>query len=548
MAKRGILIVEDNEINREMLKDILSEKYRVIEAKDGLEGMEKLRENIRNLSLVLLDVQMPNMNGYEFLELCSNDEILSNIPIIVTTGSGDDEDEERCLSLGAADFVTKPYNPRIILCRIAAVIRLKESIATLEAIEHDSLSGLYTKDAFYLYAKQFIEYSDKSFDMLMINVLNFSYINVRYGETAADMLLKHISKRILEYDDSNVISCRYNADRFVLMREHTKCSHYELSKTFDAELHRDSPIPDFTVKYAVYDNVPNDVPISELCDRLTITVDTVKNEYETSLAFYDNEIVEKTNRLRIIGDTMENALENGQFVVFYQPKHNAKDGKISGAEALVRWIHPELGFISPGDFIPLFEKNGFITNLDLYVWRTVCKDIKSWQESGIVPVPVSVNASRRDFTSVVGLEPLFEPIAENGIDKKYLHLEITESLGISDASILEKVKKIKESGIKIELDDFGAGHSSLGTICDIPMDIIKLDIGFVRALDRQKEIVRTIISMAHALNLKTVAEGVETKEHIEILRELGCDCFQGFYFSKPIDEKSFREYLMCDGL
>lgn len=539
--KRGILIIEDNDINREMLKVILNDTYRITEACDGEEGLIKLRENIDKLSLVLLDVHMPRMNGYEFLEEYRKDPILSSVPVIVTTGNSITDTEEKCLSLGASDFVTKPYNPRIILKRIEAIIRLKESITSLEAVERDSLSGLYTKDAFCFYVSSKIKDTSKNYDMMIFYIEDFQHINVRYGDYLATELIKYISSNILMYD--GVFACRYDQDKFFVLREHDDCDHVKLTREFDDNLQKNSPIPDFSIKYGIYNNIPHDISIAEVFDRLSITVSGIKRNYNKKIAVFDNEVIETTKRIRQIEECMTQALTDEQFTVYYQPKHDAKTGKISGAEALVRWIHPEYGFLSPGEFIPLFEQNGFITGLDFYVWEKVCSHINLWQAQNITPVPVSVNASRRDFLVSDNLLKLTSPIEENKIDKKYLHLEITESGDINDKFLIEKIGKIRNAGIGIELDDFGAGQSALGTLCDIPLDVLKIDISFIRSLDKQKEVVRTIISLAHALGLKTVAEGVETKEQIEALKAMGCDCFQGYYYSKPLPEQQFREYL-----
>ncbi len=543
--KRGILIVEDNDINREMLKSILEDKYEITEAADGLIGLEKLKEGYRDLSLVLLDVQMPNMNGYEFLEHQRKDELLSSVPVIVTTGSTISEDEEKCLALGASDFVTKPYNPRIIIRRIEAIIRLSESMATLKAVEFDNISGLYTKAAFIHHFQRYMdENKDKKLDMLMINVEGFSYINELYGVAKGEQLLKHIGNVISVCNFGAIMSCRYTTDRFILMRVHSDSDVSKEVVVYNEKIHENSPVSGFVLKFAVYTDVDTSVSAASLCERLSVTMKTVKRRYDMQLAFYSSEMANRAKHLKKMEESMKDALKEKQFSVYYQPKHDAKTGEIAGAEALVRWIHPVHGFLSPADFIPLFEENGFITKLDLYVWNTVCEDIRNWINDGIKPVPVSVNASRRDILSIDTPERLLLPINENDVDIGLLHIEITESASVNDNVILEKVKAVRDMGIKIELDDFGSGQSSLGTIRDIPTDIIKLDISFVRNIEKQKEIVKMIISLAHALGHKTVAEGVETKEQLEILKDFGCDYIQGYYYSKPLERNEFRQYLI----
>ena len=543
--KRGILIVEDNEINRQMLRLILEDRYEITEAADGVEGLEKLKEGYRDLSLVLLDVQMPKMNGYEFLEQQRKDELLSSVPVIVITGSAISEDEEKCLAAGASDFVTKPYNSKIIIRRIEAIIRLSESMATLKAVEFDAVSGLYTKAAFLHHFQRCLDESkDKKYDMLMINVEGFSYINELYGAAKGKELLRHIGEVISACNFGAIMSCRYMSDRFVLVRIHRDCDVRDELAVYNTKIHENSPVNDFVLQFAVYNDVDTSVSAATLCDRLSGTMKTVGHRYDMQVAFYSTEMAEKARHLKKIEECMEDALRQKQFLVYYQPKHDAKTGEIAGAEALVRWEHPEYGFLSPADFIPLFEGNGFITKLDLYVWNTVCEDIRNWINAGIKPVPVSVNASRRDLLSADTPERLLRCVHTNDVDIGLLHIEITESASVNDSVILEKVKAVRDMGIKIELDDFGSGQSSLGTIRDIPTDIIKLDGSFVRNIEKQKEIVKMIISLAHALDHKTVAEGVESREQLEILRDFDCDYIQGYYFSEPVAQSDFRQYLI----
>ncbi len=541
--KRSILIIEDNELNREMLKAILETDYYIVEAADGEEGLKILKKHYKDLSLVLLDVQMPRMNGYEFLEKYSADSLISAVPVIVTTGSSISDDEERCLAMGASDFVTKPYNPRIILRRIEAIIRLTESLTTLKEVEYDTLTGLYTRSAFYHYAKERLRHSIKDQDMVLINVEGFSYINERYGEAMGDELLIHIGKKMRELNTHNSTFCRYHADRFAVIYDRDDTGHNENITRFISYVHEGAPLDEFTVKISVYEKVPRDLPVSVLCDRLAMALDRIRHQYNTDVCYYTKEMTEALKRKHRIEETMEDGITNNEFKIYYQPKHDAQTGAIVGAEALVRWQHPEFGLLPPIQFIPLFEENGFISHLDFHIWERVCKTMRSWADEGITPVPVSVNASRRDFLAVDDKNKILDVITKYGLDKRNLHIEITESLGIEDGMISRKIKALHDMGITVELDDFGAGQSSLSALRNIPMDIVKLDMSFIKELDKQKEIVGMIISLVHALGHKTVAEGVETGKQLDMLRELGCDMIQGYYYSKPLPEEEFKKYL-----
>ena len=241
---------------------------------------------------------------------------------------------------------------------------------------------------------------------------------------------------------------------------------------------------------------------------------------------------------------MERALEEGQFLVYYQPKHETISRSIAGAEALVRWVHPEYGLMLPGTFIPIFERNGFITKLDLYILEQVCKDIKSWQEQDLPIVPVSVNISRLDFIEPGCLERQIAIIDSYGIPHDLLHLEVTESLYSDNTEVIaSQVKKAQEHGFMIEMDDFGAGYSCLGMLSSFSLDVLKLDISFVQNIKNNEIVIENIIKMAHRMGLFIVAEGAENEEQYKTLKSLGCDFIQGYYFSKPLPLSQYEDYM-----
>lgn len=286
------------------------------------------------------------------------------------------------------------------------------------------------------------------------------------------------------------------------------------------------------------------IPVSEICDRAILALRTVKPEYGNSTAVFSESMNDELNHIRMIERSMQSALTNGQFKVYFQPKHNAQTGKLVGAEALIRWLHPEKGLMSPGMFIPIFEKNGFISKLDQFVFRSVCKNIKEWEKNGIKPVPVSINISRRDLLIKEDEGLLSEIIDEVGVDKKLINLEITESVyGAGEDWLIARIGRLRDQGFQIEMDDFGSGYSALNMIKAMPLDTIKLDMGFIKHLDEQVEVVKAMISLAHVLGKKVTAEGVETEEQLTTLRTLGCDTVQGYCYSKPLPLEEFTEYL-----
>ena len=248
------------------------------------------------------------------------------------------------------------------------------------------------------------------------------------------------------------------------------------------------------------------------------------------------------NEQTILND-MSKSLKNGDFIPYFQPKYDLKTEKIVGAETLVRWIHPTRGFLAPNEFIPIFEKNGFITNLDKYMYEQTCKKIKEWIDKGYNVVPVSVNLSRADLYSTEFMSSLLETATKYEVPIKYLHLEITESLYTEDSKkIAEMVEKLKNEGFLIEMDDFGSGYSSLNMITELPIDILKMDMKFLdnnKLVKESNNIIAFVISLAKLLKLQIIAEGVETAKQADMLRSMGCDIAQGYYYDKPLKEEDF---------
>ncbi|MDD4851475.1 MAG: EAL domain-containing protein, partial [Gemmiger sp.] len=280
-----------------------------------------------------------------------------------------------------------------------------------------------------------------------------------------------------------------------------------------------------------------------------LAAEEIKGKYNLFFWLYDDKIRQKLLDEQFITDCMQTALEQEQFQVYYQAKYNLSNERIAGAEALVRWIHPTKGFLSPGEFIPLFEKNGFIIRLDQYVWEQVCKNLHDWIAAGNAPVAVSVNVSRADIYNP-GLTGILQGLIEKyEIPIQYLHLEITETAYTDDPSqILKVVEELHDMGFIIELDDFGSGYSSLNMLAEMPIDILKLDMRFIQVEDEKatgKGILSFIISLAKWLNLAVVAEGVETEKQVASLRTMDCNYVQGFYYAKPLPRQDFEALLHC---
>ena len=548
MHPKQLLVVEDNECNRSMLCEILSSEYEVLEAEDGQRALDILKQNKDSIALILLDVMMPVMDGYTFLDRIKSERELSLIPVIVMTQSGSEEDEVAALTHGATDFVSKPYRQQVILHRIASIIKLRETAAMVNQFQYDQLTGLYSREFFCQKVQERLKQNpEREYSLLCANVENFKLYNDAFGTAAGDRLLKQIAEAFRALMGKTGICGRYRADRFFCLQERTPEYQNRIALGADGRNSSIVPVKNAVMKWGIYEITDRTVPVERMCDRALLALESIKGQYKKYYAVYDARLREKLLREQAITDAMESALAQEQFVVYLQPKYSLTGNCIAGAEALVRWNHPQLGFISPGVFIPLFEKNGFISRMDRYVWERVCATLRDWQDKGLTPVPVSVNVSRGDVYQADLADTLLELTQQYGVDPAYLHLEITESAYAENLNqIIAAVDQLRDRGFVIEMDDFGSGYSSLNMLGQMKLDVLKLDTKLIQnetVKPADRSILNDIITMAHRLWLSVVAEGVETREQLERLRKINCDCVQGNFFAKPIPVPEFEELL-----
>lgn len=548
MGQKHILVVEDNELNREMLTDILSEYYMIHEAENGQEALDILYKRQEEISLILLDVMMPVMDGYTFLKKIRAVPEFSLIPVIVMTQGDSEEDEINALAYGATDFVPKPYRPQIILHRVNGLISFRETAALANQFMYDRLTGLYSSDYFVQRIKDIlVQNPDKEYDIICCNIENFKLYNDAFGVVNGDKLLCEMAALFKESVKNEEALSRFRADRFMWIKESEPFYENEFFEKINRKIKQLPSANNLNIKWGVYKITDRTLPAEKMCDRIMLAVDSIKGQYMKYFAMYDETMRDRLLREQDIIDSMAEALVENQFAVYFQPKISLTDGRLAGAEALVRWNHPEKGMISPGEFIPLFEKNGFITQMDQYVWEKTCTLMENWKDKGYPVVPVSVNVSRADFYQADLPVCLNSLVRKYGLAPKDLHLEVTESVYTENTvQILRMIEELRSLGFVIELDDFGSGYSSLNMLNQMELDIMKLDMKFIRSEMMKPEdqgILRFIIELAHSKKLSVVAEGIETSEQVDRIRKLGCDYAQGYYFSKPISESDFEEVL-----
>ena len=413
--------------------------------------------------------------------------------------------------------------------------------------QYDKLTGLYDGVTFCRMVKNAVaEDNEKKYALILFDIEKFKIVNELYGFDFADEVLEFIAFNMRNiFKETGAVICHFMSDFFGIFTE------------YDSEEDLIEMVKQISSKTSLYKNVPvslsfgihkiRDRSLSPrlICDYANMAKKTVKGNRIVNYAFYTEKIKNRILEDKYIENEMGYALKNGQFSMYLQPKYNISTSEIIGAEALVRWVHPKKGLIMPDKFIPLFEKNGFIVNLDKYIWEQACIEIRKWIDSGQTPVPISVNVSRVNVGNPKLIEILDSLVEKYKIDKKYLELEITETVYYDDQKhLIETLNQLKKADYTLLMDDFGSGFSSLNMLKNTPFDILKIDRNFLNetmVTDKGKKIILHTISLSNDIGINTVAEGVETKEQAEYLLECGCNVAQGYYYSKPVELNVFDE-------
>lgn len=417
----------------------------------------------------------------------------------------------------------------------------------------DSLTGLLSREKFFSDARQMlIKNLNKNFVFIRFDIDRFQLVNSFFGLEEGDKLLKYFAYQIKHFGSffETAVSGRINADVFA--------GCYEISESIDALITIIKRIisslmagyrSDYKLSFSfgIYHIENNTLPLETIYSRAMIASKVCKETFNCNYALYDKSMSEHVIKNQRITNEMHTAIANKEFKVYLQPKCDLNTGNIVGAEALVRWQHPVRGMISPTDFISVFEENGFISQLDEYILRTVCQYIYNWLDQGFPIVPISVNVSRVDLYNPDLPNIILSILNQYQIPIEYIHLEITESsYAKNPAQITKAIQKLKNRGFHIEMDDFGTGYSSLNMLSEMALDTLKLDMGFMQhrhAEFRTNIIIDYIVALANDLNLSVVAEGLETEEQLLFLQDVGCDIGQGYYFSKPLPKQAFDEFL-----
>lgn len=438
-----------------------------------------------------------------------------------------------------------------VVIAVSLIIQLVQNKKTIKSTERDPLTGLYNSQYFFHYVEK-LDQHHKSTDMdaVMIDVDNFRMVNERYGRAHGDDVLRRIGQRLLDsFGTPGGVICRRGGDVFMIYCPHRE-NYEDVVDLVSVKIKEDEDDDNrVRLRIGIYANADKELEAVRRFDKAKAAVDTIRGNFNRQIAYYDDVLHRKElYESQLIGDFNE-AIRSEQFLVYLQPKFDIRGGVPfpSGAEALVRWQHPRLGLLSPFSFIPLFEANGLIQQLDMYVWEHAAMIIRDWKSRFGKCLPVSINISRVDMYDP-GLTAFLASLIEKyGLTTDELLLEITESAYMDDSvHIIDTARRLRELGFKIEMDDFGTGYSSLNMINDLPIDVLKLDMAFVRNAfknGRNTRLLEIIIDIARYLSVPVIAEGVETLEQLDALKSMGCDYVQGYYFSMPVPAEEFEKYL-----
>ncbi len=548
--RRTILIVDDEPVNLRLLGNILKEEYDIAYAQTGEEAIEEIKNQKEFLSLVLLDLYMPQGNGYTVLDTVMGSEELSHIPVIVFTAEKMAEVES--LKRGAVDFLHKPYDrPEVIKARVRRAIELSIGRNIINTTGVDKLTGLMTREYFLQYANEYDKFHpEQEVDAVVLNVSKFHLINELYGRRFGDKVLCAIADGARSVARAcGGVACRSGADSFYLYIEH-QTDYDFLQKSLTNRLYEFMETQDARLRIGIYPDLYHSANIQQRFDRALHASNSIsRNANATTVAIYNNEMYEKeVFEAKLLGD-IEKALSEKQFKVVFQPQYDisGEEPRLCSAEVLARWKHPEFGFVRPDFFIPLFEENGRVKELDRYVWMEAARQVRRWRDMYGVTIPVSINVSRVDIFDPDLLEYLKYVVSENGLETDDIRLEITETAYTDSVStVLDVVMSLRNEGFKVEMDDFGKGYSSLNMLTSLPIDALKLDMAFINGIARNNKemgMVEFILEIARFLKVPVIAEGVETSEQYLLLKNAGCDIIQGYYFSKPVMPAEFGQLI-----
>jgi diguanylate cyclase (GGDEF)-like protein len=561
-----ILVIEDDKQVLLSLSELLSvEGFQVNTAENGLKGIKSALDN--QPDLVICDVMMPELDGYGVLKELRKHRTTVNTPFIFLTGLASRQDQRHGMNLGADDYLLKPFTLEEVLAAINTrlakqasitqhyVAELKEAEERLNSLLfYDNVTRLPNRA---LLGQRFnwieeVAGTHAPVTLLSISIDRFNRINESLGFIVGDNLLRLIGTRLQRLVADSDTVARIQAGQFaILLPSANKSQVNNLAKTVLAELAEPFDLEGqelfVTASLGIAFGPQDGVVLDTLLKNADVALNYVQERGGNFFHFYSAELSHNYIKQVTLQANLRQALQRDEFRVYYQPQISLSTGHVVGVEALIRWEHPERGLVLPGEFIPLAEETNLIGPMSEWVLSTACAHVKAWQEKGLTDLRVAVNLSGRQLTEENLREKVLQILQTTGLSPDNLELELTESVLLRDmGAAISTLSELRAIGIHVAIDDFGTGYSSLSQLRHLPFDTLKVDRSFVKNVGEKSEtsaITAAIIQMAHTLNLLVIAEGVETIEELEFLRQTSCDEIQGFFVSRPLPGDQFLEFM-----
>jgi diguanylate cyclase (GGDEF)-like protein len=553
--KAVVLVVDDDPAIRLVIRHAMQQNgYHVIEASNGLEAVQF---SIRQIpDLILMDAVMPEMDGFRATQEIRKIEACDDTPILMATSLDDDDSISRAFNVGACDYITKPFNWSVLKHRVHRMLQAANAQRRIQHLAyHDALTGLPNRMLFMDRIDQAIsraQREDGQFALLFIDIDHFKVINDSMGHDAGDQLLNLISARLREVLRKSDTVARLGGDEFTVIIEYLQHPDDVIQITknilsaldLPAEVNGKEVYVGGSIGIAMYPQDGDNFGV--LLKNADTAMYKAKELGRNTFQFYASEMSHKAMQRLELENQIRTALKEDQFEVYYQPKVDLQNNKCIGVEALVRWNHPQQGFISPDDFVPLAEEIGLITQLDEWVMKTACVQFMQWKQQGYPLDNLSVNISSRHFKEGNLIEYCTTLLEMTGIAPEQLEIELTESALVDNhANAKYILDKLHTMGLRIALDDFGTGYASMAYLKEFPFDTVKIDRSFIRDIPRDHEdaaIVTAMIQLSQALRLNIVAEGIETDQQRQFLYDNACSYGQGYLWSRPVSAAD----LNCD--
>jgi diguanylate cyclase (GGDEF)-like protein len=545
-----VLLIEDNPGDARLIREMIAE---VPDAPFDVHCVERLTQGLERLSaggtdLVLLDLSLPDSMGLEtFAKVYAHSP---TVPIIVLTGNGDANTALSAVKSGAQDYLLKGRLDRELLLRSMqySIERKRYQVQLEHQANYDALTGLPNRNLLHDRLKQsvYAQRMQRAIAVVFIDLDHFKFVNDSLGHSVGDMLLKGMAQRLQGVLRDGDTVARLGGDEFVLILNDQPSEEvtYRAMQRITASLAEPMEIDgkELVVTCSAGISIyPQDGPdVDTLLKNADAAMYRAKEHGRNNFQFYTSEMNERVNERLALENALRRAIERKEFLLHYQQRVDLRTGAIIGAEALVRWVHPEWGLVRPARFIPLAEETGLIVHIGEFVLREACRQVRAWLDAGLKPGVVSVNLSARQFRQEGLVRLVSRVLEETGVDPAHLEMELTESTVMHNVeAAVATLQGLKSLGISLSVDDFGTGYSSLAYLKNLPIDKLKIDRSFVRDIgtrDGSEEgvLAQAIISLGHNLHLHVVAEGAETDAQVRFLKRHKCDEVQGFYYGEPV--------------